>query len=99
MTYPMVIYSCEEGGFVAEVPALRGCSAQGETLEETLQELMIVRSLWLETANNYGQKLPEVENAIALSKNIKCDRVMTSHSFNFFLPDYIPKPSSLSEYL
>jgi predicted RNase H-like HicB family nuclease len=64
----MVIYSCEEGGFVAEVPALRGCLAQGETLEETLQELMIVRSLWLETANNYGQKLPDVENAIAKVK-------------------------------
>jgi predicted RNase H-like HicB family nuclease len=68
MTYPIVIYPCEEGGFVAEVPALRGCLAQGETLEETLQELMIVKSLWLETANNYGQKLPDVENAIAKVK-------------------------------
>jgi len=68
MKYPIVIYPCEEGGFVAEVPALRGCLAQGETLEETLQELMIVRSLWLETANNYRQKLPDVENAIAKVK-------------------------------
>ncbi len=66
MTYPIVIYPCEEGGFVAEIPALRGCLAQGETLEKTLQELMIVRSLWLETAQSYGQKLLDVENAITL---------------------------------
>ena len=50
MNYSMVIYPCEEGGFVAEIPALKGCLAQGETLEDTLQELMIVRELWLETA-------------------------------------------------
>jgi predicted RNase H-like HicB family nuclease len=68
MTYPIVIYPCEEGGFVAEIPALRGCLAQGETLEETLQELMIVRGLWLETAQSYGQKFPDVENAIAKVK-------------------------------
>ncbi len=29
MNYPMVIYPCEEGGFVAEIPALKGCLAQG----------------------------------------------------------------------
>jgi predicted RNase H-like HicB family nuclease len=64
MNYPIVVYPCEEGGFVAEVPALRGCLAQGETLEETLQELITVRSLWLETAQKYGQILPDVGNAI-----------------------------------
>ena len=64
MNYPIVVYPCEEGGFVAEIPALRGCLAQGETLEETLQELITVRSLWLETAQKYGQKLPDVGNAI-----------------------------------
>jgi antitoxin HicB len=64
MNYPIVVYPCEEGGFVAEVPALRGCLAQGETLEETLQELIIVRSLWLETAQKYGQKLPDIGRAI-----------------------------------
>jgi len=61
----MVIYQCEEGGFVSEVPALQGCLAQGETLEETLQELIVVRSLWLETAQKYGQKLPDLADALA----------------------------------
>ncbi len=41
MNYPIIIYPCEEGGFVAEIPALSGCLAQGETLEETaLRELL-----------------------------------------------------------
>ncbi|MEI6330193.1 MAG: type II toxin-antitoxin system HicB family antitoxin [Pseudanabaena sp. ELA645] len=64
MKYPIVIYPCEEGGFVAEIPALKGCLAQGETLEETVQELITVRTLWLETAQKYGQKLPDEGNAI-----------------------------------
>ncbi|MCM0589833.1 MAG: type II toxin-antitoxin system HicB family antitoxin [Gloeotrichia echinulata IR180] len=32
MNYRIVVYPCDEGGFVAEIPALPGCLAQGETL-------------------------------------------------------------------
>ncbi|NJM46486.1 MAG: type II toxin-antitoxin system HicB family antitoxin [Alkalinema sp. RU_4_3] len=64
MNYPVVIYPCEEGGFVAEVPALRGCLAQGETIEETFQELRIVTELWLETARKHGRTLPDANLAI-----------------------------------
>ncbi len=68
MNYPMVIYPCEEGGFVAEIPCLKGCLAQGETLLETLQELIIVRDLWLETARKKGNKLPDEKLAISQVK-------------------------------
>ncbi len=68
MNYPIVIYPCEEGGFVAEIPSLKGCLAQGETMEETLQELIVVRELWLETAQKKGQKLPDVEKEISKVK-------------------------------
>jgi len=64
MNYPIVIYPCDEGGYVAEVPALKGCLAQGETLPETLEELAIVTRLWIETSEKYGQTLPDVESAI-----------------------------------
>jgi antitoxin HicB len=60
MQYPTVTYPCEEGGYVAEVPALKGCLAQGETLTEALQELKIVTDIWLETAKSYGQQLPDL---------------------------------------
>jgi antitoxin HicB len=66
MQYPIIIYPCEEGGYVAEIPALKGCLAQGETLDEVLNELKIVTDLWLETADKYGQKLPDV--AVSIEK-------------------------------
>lgn len=68
MNYPIVIYPCEEGGYVAEIPSLKGCLAQGETLEETLQELIIVRQLWLETAQKKGKTLPNLQDAISQVK-------------------------------
>jgi antitoxin HicB len=61
MEYEIVTYPCKEGGYVAEIPALKGCLAQGETLEEVLAELKIVTDLWLKTAEKYGQKLPDRE--------------------------------------
>ena len=56
MNYPIVIYPCEEGGFVAEIPALKGCLAQGETIEGTFQELRTVFQLWVETAQSHHQR-------------------------------------------
>jgi antitoxin HicB len=64
MQHEIVTYQCEEGGYVAEIPALKGCLAQGETLDEVLAELKIVTDLWLETAEKYGQKLPDVAGSI-----------------------------------
>ena len=64
MQYPIVIYPCEDGGYVAEIPALKGCSAQGETLDEVLEELKLVTKLWLETAEKYGQVLPDLADSI-----------------------------------
>jgi antitoxin HicB len=62
--YPFVIYPAEEGGYVAEIPALKGCLAQGDTLEEALTELQTVEQLWLETARDHGDELPNAETEI-----------------------------------
>ena len=43
--YPIIIYHADEGGYVAEIPALKGCLAQGDTLSETLDELETVETL------------------------------------------------------
>ena len=59
LKYPFVTYPSPEGGFVAEIPALKGCLAQGDTLEETLRELEIVENLWLQTAKRNGLRLPK----------------------------------------
>ena len=49
----IVTHPSPEGGFVVEIPTLPGCLAQGETVEEALQELAIVEQLWLATAEKY----------------------------------------------
>jgi antitoxin HicB len=68
MQYPIATYPCEEGGYVAEIPALKGCLAQGETLDEALNELKVVTELWLEMAQKYGQQLPDVADSIEQMK-------------------------------
>ncbi|MDY6782985.1 MAG: type II toxin-antitoxin system HicB family antitoxin [Cyanobacteriota bacterium] len=74
MNYPIVIYPCDEGGYVAEIPALKGCLAQGENLLETLAELERVAKLWLETAEKYGQRLPDVESEVQKVKALSYSR-------------------------
>ncbi len=39
MEYTILIYRAEEGGFWAEVPVLPGCYSQGETIEETMENV------------------------------------------------------------
>ena len=39
MEYTVLVYKDEEGGFWAEVPALPGCYSQGETVEETMENV------------------------------------------------------------
>ena len=65
LTYPVVLYPAEEGGYVAEVPALKGCLAQGETPAICLKELKKVQALWLETAKRNNEKVPTPEEVLA----------------------------------
>jgi predicted RNase H-like HicB family nuclease len=65
LKYPMVIYPAKEGGYVAEVPALKGCLAQGETMVECLQELEVVQGLWLESAKRNKEKVPSAAQVAA----------------------------------
>jgi predicted RNase H-like HicB family nuclease len=39
MEYTIIIHTAEEGGYWAEVPALSSCFSQGETVEETIQNI------------------------------------------------------------
>jgi predicted RNase H-like HicB family nuclease len=47
-----IIHEAEEGGFWAEVPALPGCSTQGETEEEIRTNLQEAIELWFEAGDN-----------------------------------------------
>ncbi len=63
--YPIVIYPAKEGGYVAEIPALQGCLAQGESILECFAELETVMTLWLECAKRNRQKLPSAAQVTA----------------------------------
>lgn len=60
LKYPVTIfYSEEDGGYIALVPDLKGCSAFGETPQEALRELMTAAELWLDTARADRAAIPE----------------------------------------
>ena len=58
MDYVLVIHKAEEGGYWAEVPALPGCFAQGESLEDLLQQAQTAIVSHLEALNEDGQPPP-----------------------------------------
>lgn len=64
--YEIVIHwSNEDNCFIATVPELAGCMADGETQEEVLQNINTVISEWLETAHLLGRDIPEPkENSV-----------------------------------
>lgn len=62
LQYPILIYPAPEGGYVAEIPQLKGCIAQGETEIECLEELNRVTELWIETAKANNIPLPQAGN-------------------------------------
>ena len=69
MNYPIIIYPAEEGGYVAEVPSLKGCLAQGESISECLTELETVIEYWLDTARKNKQPIPTAASIIELLRN------------------------------
>ena len=52
-------WSYEDGAFIAEVPELPGCAADGNTRQEALANAEVVISEWLETARELGRPVPE----------------------------------------
>jgi len=58
--YEIIIYwSKDDEAFVAEVPELPGCAADGATYQEALANAEIVIREWLETAKELGRPIPE----------------------------------------
>ena len=60
MRYEINLYWSEEDqAFIAEVPDLPGCAADGETYQKALQNIEIIMQEWIETAQELGRKIPE----------------------------------------
>lgn len=58
--YEVIIYWSEEDqAFIAEVPELPGCAADGATYQEVLSNVETVIQEWIETAKELGRPIPE----------------------------------------
>ncbi|OOP56673.1 MAG: hypothetical protein AYP45_07810 [Candidatus Brocadia carolinensis] len=58
--YEIIIYwSNEDNAFIAEVPELPGCTAHGETPEKALKNAKEAMQLWIDTAKEFGDPIPE----------------------------------------
>ena len=58
--YETIIYWSEEDqSFIADVPELPGCMAHGASPDEALANAQEAMQLWLDTAREFGDPIPE----------------------------------------
>ncbi len=55
----LIFWSDDDQAFVAEVPELPGCMADGDSQEAALTNCQDAIELWLDTAQEFGRPIPE----------------------------------------
>jgi predicted RNase H-like HicB family nuclease len=64
--YEIIIYWSDiDNSYIAEVPELPGCMADGKTYLEALQKAQVIISDWLETARSLGRGIPVPRGRLA----------------------------------
>ena len=60
LKYEVILYwSQEDEAFLAEVPELSGCMADGATYAEVVANVEVIIQEWIETAKELGREIPE----------------------------------------
>lgn len=58
--YEVILYWSEEDkSFIAEVPELPGCAADGRTYRQALANVEVITREWIETAKELGRPIPQ----------------------------------------
>ncbi len=66
--YEIIIYwSSEDERYIAEVPELAGCMADGATMDEALKNADTIIGEWIETAKALGRDIPEPRGRLAFA--------------------------------
>lgn len=66
--YEVIIYwSKDDQSFIAEVPELPGCAADGSTYQEALANVESVIQEWIETAKDLGRPIPKPKGRLAFA--------------------------------
>lgn len=64
--YEVIIYWSEEDkAFIAEVPELPGCAADGKTYIDALKNVKTIIKEWIETAKETGRPIPQPRGRLA----------------------------------
>ena len=59
MKYEVIIYWSEDDeAFIAEVPELPGCMADGATYQDALTNVEVIVEEWIETAKEFNRPIP-----------------------------------------
>ena len=66
--YEIIIYwSQADQGFIAEVPELPGCAADGKTYREALANVEVIIKEWMDTAQELGRPIPAPRGRLAFA--------------------------------
>ena len=66
--YEVIIYwSDEDQAFIAEVPELPGCMADGQTYKEALANVEVVTQEWIDTAKDLGRQVPQPKGRLVFA--------------------------------
>jgi predicted RNase H-like HicB family nuclease len=59
MKYEIILYwSTDDEAYIAEIPELPGCMADGDTASQALHNVEQIAAEWLETAVALGRDIP-----------------------------------------
>ena len=68
--YEIIIYqSHDDQAYIAEVPELPGCAAEGRTYQEALKNAEAVILDWIETAGELGRPIPKPKGHLMFAQN------------------------------
>ena len=66
--YEVIIYwSDEDQAFIAEVPELPGCAADGKTYRGALSNVEGIIQEWIETATEFGRPIPQPKGRLVFA--------------------------------
>jgi predicted RNase H-like HicB family nuclease len=66
--YEIIIYwSHDDYAYVAKVPELAGCMADGKTYQEALANAEVIIQEWIDTAKELGRKVPEPKGRLVFA--------------------------------
>ena len=53
-----ILFSEEDGGYIADIPDLEACSAFGKSPAEALEQVQIAKTAWMEATRSLRKPIP-----------------------------------------